>query len=45
MSNPIRKIADAIEKQEALIDYLGLVARLIPRHWAFEKKKIKGKSK
>ena len=38
MSNPIRTLIETKEKQDALIDYLGLTAILIPRHWMFKKK-------
>ena len=42
MSNPIRTLIEVKEKQDALIEHLGLAAILIPRHWIF-KKKVKAK--
>lgn len=44
MSNPIRTLIDTKEKQDALIDHLGLTAILIPRHWTFKKKKTSKKN-
>ncbi len=41
MRNPFEQIKETKEKQDALIDHLGLEATLIPRHWKFKSKKKK----
>lgn len=39
MRNPIRTLIEVKEKQDALIEHLGLKAILIPRHWIFKNNK------